>query len=350
MAATAKAAKTKPKKTKVEASDNKPAQKDRFVIFYKDKPAIECRWLSNVVFDDAAEYVNLWFQEALLIERDELSELIPEWKARGATDEQIKQGIAIYDGKVESCPLHSQAPDKAVEFVRSKMPEWTHFLLHYLVYMAYGATGADPKDQCLFAHHKQMHLDEDRLMVQELRSRLEKQLRTSFPVRRRGSKSRTLKAPDQIVILATQYERLQTDKSFGDDKNRLLWEIICHRFDIGDLKWRDRARIDSDVPDTVLNLVPERHKLHLKLSHLALYHAAALANIEFTISQNSRGKRKITPSPSTLLRRCKDAAAAAELLNDQQRPGNKNLLEQRRKRTQERAAALEITYYPIETE
>jgi hypothetical protein len=141
--------------------------------------------------------------------------------------------------------------------------------------------------------------------------RIQRQLtQARLQMRGPGGSKGIVNSPEKIITLAKEYGSLQNDKTFGDRRDKALWEIICYRYDNRDPKWRQRAMVDADdIPKFVLDLVEKRRKFKLKPSHLALYHAASRAQIAFKFSSNSRtGKTFLKPSPSTLLRRCNEAA------------------------------------------
>jgi hypothetical protein len=97
-----------------------------------------------------------------------------------------------------------------------------------------------------------------------------------------------------VLKLEREAAELRNDRTYGDARNRTLWEIICYRYDNQDPKWRDRAKLDQeDVPEVVLDLVPLRKKFKLKASHLALYHACIRAGLTFEILKRPSNDRRL---------------------------------------------------------
>jgi hypothetical protein len=272
---------------------------NRFVVSFRGQPVLEVKWLTEAVFDSVRDQVECWLVEARAIERDELAEL-DSVEARNS-----------YRSKLASCPLHSQTSDQAIDFLRTELPIALQNLIEVLAGAAYLTTAGDPAERCLLPGHRQIHLNEDRYALRELQIMVKEDLKQRIRARGRGGKPRIIKAPEKILTLTREYRQLQNTKTYGDTRDKTLWEIICHRYESGDTKWRERAKLDhKDVPDAVLDLVSQRRKLKLKQSHLALYHAASIAGIPFEIVANGRNGKPFTkPSPSTLLRRYIEGAA-----------------------------------------
>jgi hypothetical protein len=282
---------------------------ERFVIDYKGKPALEVRWLSDVVFDEAAEHVEGWLTAAAEIEREGITEIENAATNSRCSPDEIEQAKVGYTRALATCPLYTQSPEAARKHVRRELPAAIHDLLHLLSEEAYYLTAADLNQKCQLPHHRRIHTVEDYYLFESLVGTHKRQLFARLGLedceRRGGNKTPLIREPHTRLILAKEYANLQS-KNHGDNGDKTLWEIICHRYDNGDPNWRARATLDcNDVPAAVLDLVGQRSKFSLKTSHLALYHAATRAGISFTITTHpTNGSQFITPSPSTLFRGC----------------------------------------------
>jgi hypothetical protein len=280
---------------------------ESFVIEFQGQPAMEVKWLSDVVFAAIAEGVNWWVKEAEEIRQDRLQD------AASIGSEAAHD----YDLKLATCPLHTQSPQKALEHLRDTFPRAIHDLLQLLVEEAYWFIGTDFDHKCRLPDHRRLHTIEDKYVIGLLenmqRRSLEERLNLPLRERRGGNKGRLINT-DQAFKLAKEAAKLRTDQSYGDDRNKTLWGIICYRYDNNDPKWRERAKLDhEDVPDVVLDLVPQRKKFKLKASHLALYHASVRAGITFAITTRAANKKPfIQPSPATLLRRCNEVSVRTQ--------------------------------------
>jgi len=309
------------------------------VVTFEGKPALEIRWLSDVVFDRVRERVEDWLSLAAEIERDDLNDLATACVKSGCTAAEIDQAIADYVTRLESCSLHAQSAAQGHEHIRSHIQNAFEDLLRLLVDEAYSYIACDLEAKCLFPQHRQLHRNENEISRSELEALCVSQLRARLNLwrgDRRGGKLRIVKGEQNMVAkLAKEYENLTTEKTFGDERDRALWEVVCQRYENDDPKWRERARLDKeDIPESVLDLVVQRRKFKLKRSHLALYHAASRAGINFNVSTHSRtGKPFLTPSPSTLLRRCLEGAATLH---------SKAKRSKKRKRTTAKRAALTV--------
>ena len=252
MAATAKAASKKAKtaKTTKERAPTSDTEPDSFVVSYFNRPVLEVRWLSDLVFNHVGSVVNGWLDLADEIVRDDLNDLVTDCIAKGCIAEQVDEEINSYLAKLDSCPYHTQTPADARAFLRSELPQAISDLLHVLVHAAGDYVTIDPDEKCLFHNHRNLHLEEGRTSLKELDAMQRSQLRQRMQARRQGGKVRIVKSDRQITQLAREYENLQNSKSYGDTRDRSLWEAICARYEAGDPKWREHARVDdSDVPE-----------------------------------------------------------------------------------------------------
>jgi hypothetical protein len=143
---------------------------ESLVITLQGQPALEVKWLSDVVFAAIAERVNWWIREADEIRRDSLQE------AASVDGEAAHE----YDLKLATCPLYTQTLEIALDHLRDTLPRAIHDLLHLLIEEAYTFTSTDLDHKCQVPDHRKMHSREDKFAIGRLhhiqRQHLERRL------------------------------------------------------------------------------------------------------------------------------------------------------------------------------